>query len=123
MREHGLSIEDELSYLHEFEHITLARVLIAEYQSNRAGHAILEALDLLERLLKAAEDRKRMGSMLEILVVQALAYQAQGNTSQAFASLERALTLAQPEGYLQPLYMRANPCSRCFWHFDPRSIN
>ena len=36
-REHGLSIEDELSYLHEFEHITLSRVLIAEYQSNRAG--------------------------------------------------------------------------------------
>ena len=51
--------------------------------------------------MKAAEDQKRMGSMLEILVVQALAYQAQGNTSQAFASLERALTLAQPEGYLR----------------------
>ena len=62
---------------------------------------ILEALSLLERLLKAAEDGKRMGSVLEILVTQALVYQAQGSTSQAFASLERALTLAQPEGYVR----------------------
>ena len=28
-RERGLSVEDDLSYLHEFEHITLARVLLA----------------------------------------------------------------------------------------------
>jgi LuxR family maltose regulon positive regulatory protein len=42
-----------------------------------------------------------MGSMLEILIVTALAYHALGNTSQAFASLERALYLAQPEGYFR----------------------
>ena len=94
VNEHGLSVDDELTYLREFEHIILARVLLAEYQSNREEHVILEALSLLERLLKAAEDAKRMGSVLEILVTQALVYQAQGSTSQAFASLERALTLA-----------------------------
>jgi LuxR family maltose regulon positive regulatory protein len=58
-------------------------------------------LNLLERLLKKAEDEKRMGSTLEILITTALAYHAQGSTSQAFASLERALTLAQPEGYFR----------------------
>ena len=100
-RERGLSIEDELSYLHEFEHITLTRVLLAEYQSNQDERSITNALALLERLLKAAEDQKRMGSMLEILVVQALAFQARGDNSQAFASLERALTLAEPEGYVR----------------------
>ena len=42
-----------------------------------------------------------MGSVLEILVTQALVYQAQGSASRAFASLERALTLAQPEGYVR----------------------
>ena len=101
MREHGLSINDELSYLHEFEHITLTRVLLAEYQSNHEERTILNALTLLKRLLKFAEDQKRMGSMLEILITTALAYHAQGNTSQAFASLERALYLAQPEGYFR----------------------
>lgn len=100
-RELGLSIGDELSYLHEFEHITLARVLLAEYGSNREEHSLINALTLLERLLKAAEAQKRMGSMLEILVVQALAYQAQGDIPRALVSLERALTLAEPEGYIR----------------------
>jgi LuxR family transcriptional regulator, maltose regulon positive regulatory protein len=97
--EHNLSVNDELSYLREFEHITLARVLLAEYQNNRDEHAILEASSLLERILKAAEDAKRMGSVLEILVSRALVYQAYGSTSRAFAALERVLNLAQPEGY------------------------
>ena len=42
-----------------------------------------------------------MGSVLEILLVQALAHQAQGDTPAAFAALERALTLAEPEGYVR----------------------
>ena len=58
-------------------------------------------MNLLERLRQAAEAQDRMGSVIEILIVQALAYQAQGNTPAALASLERALTLAEPEGYVR----------------------
>ena len=57
--------------------------------------------DLLERLLALAETQKRTGSVLEILLTQALLHQAQGNHSQALAALERALALAEPEGYLR----------------------
>ena len=57
VREQGLSVENELSYLHEFDHITLARVLLARYQSDRADGSISEVMGLLERLLKAAEER------------------------------------------------------------------
>ena len=39
-REQGLSAEDDLSYLREFEHITLARVLLARYKSDRADRSI-----------------------------------------------------------------------------------
>ena len=39
--------------------------------------------------------------MIEILVLQALAHEAQGNTPLALASLERALVLAEPEGYIR----------------------
>ena len=99
--ERGLSIDDDLSYLREFEHITLARVRIAEYQSDHAERCILDAMGLLERLLKAAEEGRRMGSVIEILVVQALAHQAQNNIPLALASLERALVLAEPEGYVR----------------------
>ena len=101
VRAQGLSMDDELTYLREFEHLTLARVALAEYQSHRAERGILEASRFLERLLKAAEDGNRMGSVIEILVTQALLDQAQGSVSRAFASLARALTLAQPEGYVR----------------------
>jgi LuxR family maltose regulon positive regulatory protein len=98
-RERGLSVDDDLSYLREFEHIVLARVFIVQYKVNRAERSVLQAIGLLERLLKAAEQGRRMGSVIEILVLQALAHQAQGNTPLALAPLERALTLAEPEGY------------------------
>ena len=42
--EQGLSVDDDLSYLHEFDHITLARVLLARYRSDRADRSLLEAL-------------------------------------------------------------------------------
>ncbi len=101
VRERGLSVTDDLSYLREFEHITLARVLLARYTAERAERSIQEATRLLERLLRAAEEGQRTGSVIEILVLQALARQAQGDVPAALASLQRALTLAEPEGYVR----------------------
>ena len=100
-RERDLSAHDDLSYLQEFEHITLARVLIAEYRRDQVDRPILEAMRLLERLLQAAEAGVRMGRVIEILVLQALAHEAQGDTSLALAPLKRALMLAEPEGYVR----------------------
>jgi LuxR family maltose regulon positive regulatory protein len=100
-RERGLSADDEISYLREFEHMTLARILIAEYQTTQVDRSILEAVDLLSRLLKTAEVQRRTGSVIAILVMQALAHQAQGNLPAARAALERALTLTEPEGYVR----------------------
>ena len=51
-----------------------------------------------------------MGSVIEILVVQALALQAQGNVSQALASLEHALALAEPEGYVRIFVDQVSQC-------------
>ena len=89
--ERGLSLSDEVSYLHEFEHLTLARLEIANPLVNA----------LLARLLQAAEAQNRRGSALDILLVQALAHEAQGNHPQALAALKRALSLAEPEGYVR----------------------
>lgn len=100
-REQSLSAQDDLSYLREFEHMTLARVLLARSKSDRTDRSMREALGLLERLLKAAEDGERTGSVIEILVLQALARQTHGDIPAALAPLERALTLAEPEGYVR----------------------
>jgi LuxR family maltose regulon positive regulatory protein len=107
-RERGLSVDDDLSYLREFEHITLARVLLARYAAERAERSIHEATRLLERLLGAAEEGARTGSVIEILVLQALARQARGDIPAALASLQRALTLAEPEGYVR-IFMDEGP--------------
>ncbi len=94
VRERGLSVTDEVNYLGEYEYLTLARVLLIE--GSFAG-----VNDLLERVLALAETQKRTGSVIEILLTQALVHQVQGNESQALSALERALTLAEPEGYLR----------------------
>ena len=50
---------------------------------------------------KQRKQAERTGSVIEILVLQALAHQAQGDIPAALVPLERALTLAEPEGYVR----------------------
>jgi LuxR family maltose regulon positive regulatory protein len=80
--------------LHEFELTTLARVHIAQGRLD-------EALAVLKPLLQAAERLGRMGSAIEILALQALALRAQGDALQATTLLRRALSLAEPAGYVR----------------------
>ena len=100
-REQGLSTRDDLRYSREFEHITLARILLAQQKIDGSESLVCEAIGLLERLLKAAEEGGRTGSAIEILTLQALAHQQQGDLPAALSHLERALTLAEPEGYVR----------------------
>lgn len=93
-RERGTSLTDEASYLGEYEHLTLARIHLAE-DSFTGVH------EMLDRLLALAESQKRTGSVIEILLTQALVHQAQGNHPHACAALERALTLTEPENYIR----------------------
>ncbi|MEI8411947.1 MULTISPECIES: LuxR C-terminal-related transcriptional regulator [unclassified Kribbella] len=89
-RDRGLP--GDLVYLREFEHITLARALLA-------GGSLDEAVELLQGLLRDAETGGRIGSVIEILVLQALAQR--GDVPAALVPLSRALTLASPEGYVR----------------------
>lgn len=96
-----LSAAGELSYLREFGHITLARLLIAQHTADPSSGAATEATGLLARLLDAAEAGGRIGSANEILVLQSLAFEAQGQTSLALEPLARVLDRAEPEGYVR----------------------
>jgi LuxR family maltose regulon positive regulatory protein len=98
--EQGVSVEDELNYLREFDHITLARVL-ARSTRDRDDLSMREGPELLDRLLQAAEAGHRTGSVIEILVLEALAHQMRGDVPAALVALGRALTLAEPEGYVR----------------------
>jgi LuxR family maltose regulon positive regulatory protein len=96
VRERELSTDDELRYVTEFEHITLAIILINDQPGDRA---LQQVSAMLERLLAAAEAGGRGSSVIEILAVQALAFDARGERASALGALRRAIALAEPEGY------------------------
>lgn len=100
-RERKLSIEEDISYLREFEQVTFARILLSQYQSDHSDNLLDSVAGFLERLLKATEEGGRMNSVIEILILLALAHQLQEDMPAALLSLERALKLAEPEGYMR----------------------
>jgi LuxR family maltose regulon positive regulatory protein len=95
----GLTSDDELVYVREFEHITLARVLLARPIQDRP--ALETVARFLERLLRSADDGSRIGSVIEVLMLQAKERQIRGDVPGALVPLARALTLAEPEGYMR----------------------
>lgn len=80
------------NYLKVLEYITLVRVLLAQNRDN-------EALEVIEPLLHGAEVQQRIGDQIELLVLRVLAYNK--NLEKALGSLEKALSLAQPGGYIR----------------------
>jgi LuxR family transcriptional regulator, maltose regulon positive regulatory protein len=98
VRERGLSTDDELRYVTEFEHITMAIILINDQPSAREAQQVSAMLD---RMLDDAEAGGRGSSVIEILAVQALAFDARGETASALDALQRAIALAEPEGYVR----------------------
>jgi len=104
-----LASDDEPSYLHEFEHITLAMVLLAQHRTGGTPSAAHDAHQLLERLLVAAEHGGRAGNVLEVLVQMALADEAQDREwARATDLLRRALVLAEGEGHIR-VFLEAGP--------------
>ena len=89
----------------EREYLTWARLLIAQNEPN-------QALQLLTRLRQAAEDGGRTGSVIEILALKALAQQALGATKQALITIEQALSLAEPEGYIRLFVDEGRPMEK-----------
>jgi LuxR family maltose regulon positive regulatory protein len=100
-RKTRLSVDEDLSFLREFEHVTFARVLIVRHGTRDGDRCASDAVRLLERLTTAAEAGGRVGNLIEILALHALAQHALGNLRPALDSLTRALGLAEPEGYLR----------------------
>lgn len=104
----NLTINDPPAYLHEFEQITLARLLIAEAKQNPANAQLESVLGWLERLQKAAEAGERVGSVIEILLLRAVVYLEQNKPAEADQILYQALLLAEPEGFIQLFVAEAN---------------
>jgi LuxR family maltose regulon positive regulatory protein len=92
----GLDPGDDAEYLHEYEHLTFARLLVA---TGRAD----EAIPLLERLATAAEAGHRTGSAIEAHALLALAHNARGDTIAALRRIETALQQARAERFVRAI--------------------
>jgi LuxR family maltose regulon positive regulatory protein len=109
-RDRGVSATDEVSYLSEFDHLTLVRLLLAGDREHPDPGALERVVDLLDRLRVAAESSGRGGSLVEIRVLQALAYDAQGHRPQALRSLGQAWAKApEPECYVRLFLNEGGP--------------
>ena len=93
-QENGLRATDTPPYSREPEYLMLTRVLLAQ---DRPG----QALALLERLHAQATAQGRLGSLIEIQALQALALAASGDEAAAVDALVGALTSACPQGYVR----------------------
>jgi LuxR family maltose regulon positive regulatory protein len=113
--ERELDPDGEPTYLHEMEYIVFARILIAQGRLD-------EAARLLQRLLEAAEAGGRNSRVIELLIVQTLAAQSGGDTAQAMSTLEQALTLAEPGGFIRTFVDEGPPMAHLLYEAFSRGI-
>jgi len=105
VQERGLAVDGEPKLLHEMQYRVLARILIAQGRLD-------ETARLLQRLLAVAETGGQTSRTIEILILQALAFEAGDDTTRAMVALERALTLAEPGGFIR-VFVDEGPPMAC----------
>ncbi len=106
--------ENGLPFLRPIEEATWGRVLIAQGQAVRA-------ITVLAPLIQSTESAGQIDHLIELLTLQAWAFAAQGLTAQAEASLLRALTLAEPAGYVRTFLDAGTPLLTLLNSIAPRS--
>jgi LuxR family transcriptional regulator, maltose regulon positive regulatory protein len=93
-QENNLNEDDQPDYAREPGYLVLGRVLLAQGHPDRA-------LVLLDRLYAAAAAQDRVGSLIEIGVLRALALADCGRDADAVNALAGALTLGCAQGYVR----------------------
>jgi LuxR family maltose regulon positive regulatory protein len=93
------------TYIFEVDYLTLARLWIAQGNLEAAG-------TLLLRLNRTAASARRNGSLIEILILQAITFDAQKRSDEALSVLEQALDLAEPEEFVRIFLDEGEPMRR-----------
>ena len=128
-QDRGVSVDDDPDYLREYDHLTLARLLLAQHHAAQDGgppgtaaSSVAATLGLLDRLLAAATSSGREGSVLEIRVLQALSHDAHGDRPAALAALGRALVeTPEPESHVR-LYLDEGAPMLTLLHHAARAV-
>jgi LuxR family maltose regulon positive regulatory protein len=97
------------------EYMVLARILVAQGRLD-------ETARLLQRLFEIAETGGHTSRAIEILALQALSLQAQEDTDQAITTLKKALSLAEPGGFIRTFVDEGLPMARLLYEAVTRGI-
>ena len=98
----------EVSYLQEPRYLILLRLHLTRGETGAA-------LALSERLLHQLEKTGRLGRLIEVLVLRALAFQGIKDQEQACSVMDRALSLAQSEGYIRAFLDEGEPAAKLLY--------
>jgi LuxR family maltose regulon positive regulatory protein len=94
LNENSPSIDGDLPFVYEADYVAVARVLLAQGRLD-------PAVDLLTRLQDVAEVGGRYLRVIELLLLLAIADQANGDLPQALTRLEQALNLGESRGMIR----------------------
>jgi len=111
----GLDAKDEFSLQRALDYDLLLRLLLAQgdYEA---------VLPMSNRFLEQARKAGLVGLKIEALTLRALAFQGKKENEQALAVLEEALTLAQPEGYVQSFLEKGEAMTRLLCQAQSRQV-
>lgn len=102
-QDYGLNESNRpLTYLNEVEHLTLVRLLIRQDHLDAAENLLLQ-------LHQAAASAGRYGSLIEILILQAITFDAQNRGEKALSTLVQAFDLAESEGFVRLFLDEGHP--------------
>ena len=90
------------------EYLAQVHLLIAEKEAQKA-------LDILATLLTYNDKRGQMRRVIEVLVLQAIAFQQMGETEEALQTFSQALDLAEPEGYVRTFLDAGQPVAQLLY--------
>ena len=103
--EERLSSDNPFRFENELIFTALARIRLAEGKLD-------SAMEILSQLHSNAELEGRGGRLIKIMILQAFALQNMGKSGQAFSIVERALSLAEPEGFVRIFIEEGEPMKR-----------
>jgi LuxR family maltose regulon positive regulatory protein len=107
--------QKDITYVRETSQVETARYYIDRRRLD-------EAQAILGRLIGPAQQYGRTWRVIEIFILQALAYQAAGDDDQALAALEQALVAAEPGGFTRIFVDEGPPLADLLYEADTRGI-
>jgi LuxR family maltose regulon positive regulatory protein len=123
LKENPRTIEEISHFKTKFTLAMHARVLMALYREHQDKIYIRKAIDILDNLLEIAETNGWGSKVIEVLALKAVAFQETGNSELALTKLARALTLAEPEGFIRTFVDEGPPMASLLYEALQQDIH